>query len=59
MFYEQAGFPCPSGAKAPNKKDAPHKAVRLVNLSSANLLLYQPFREPTIMPLVKYFRMKG
>ena len=20
---------------------------------------YQPFREPTIMPLVKYFRMKG
>ncbi len=41
------------------KKDAPQKAVRLMNLSSANLLPYQPFREPTIMPLVKYFRMKG
>lgn len=43
----------------PKIKDAPQKAVRLMNLSSANLLPYQPFREPTIMPLVKYFRMKG
>ncbi len=43
----------------PKIKDAPLFAVRLMNLSSANLLPYQPFREPTIMPLVKYFRMKG
>ena len=41
------------------KKTHRENAVRLMNLSSANLLLYQPFREPTIMPLVKYFRMKG
>ena len=47
------------GVTPKEKKDAPQKAVRLMNLSSANLLPYQPFREPTIMPLVKYFRMKG